>query len=77
MCFSSGSSLYNKLKRYILKEEELRDNCFPRSMEDKPGTAVFYATQRGTSSKKGMFFSIAFTEAFLFYNTETYALENI
>ncbi|CAH1773803.1 unnamed protein product [Owenia fusiformis] len=37
-----GSELYNRLQPYLLTEEQLRENGFPRPNPDKAGAALFY-----------------------------------
>ncbi|XP_055514525.1 RNA exonuclease 1 homolog [Leucoraja erinacea] len=37
-----GASLYNRLSEYILTEDQLRENCYPRPHAEKPGVAVLY-----------------------------------
>ncbi|XP_028672453.1 RNA exonuclease 1 homolog isoform X1 [Erpetoichthys calabaricus] len=43
----TGASLYRKLKPYIMTEEQLQENGYPRPNPDKPGKAiVFTATEK-------------------------------
>ncbi|XP_059847067.1 RNA exonuclease 1 homolog [Hypanus sabinus] len=37
-----GAVLYNRLSEYILTEEQLQENCYPRPHPDKPGVAVIF-----------------------------------
>ncbi|XP_007897136.2 RNA exonuclease 1 homolog [Callorhinchus milii] len=37
-----GASFYNKLKEYILTEEQLRENSYPRPHPEKPGVAMLF-----------------------------------
>ncbi|WAR24856.1 REXO1-like protein [Mya arenaria] len=43
-----GVELYRRLKPYILTEEQLRENNFPRPDPEKGGSAVFYGEQQYT-----------------------------
>ncbi|XP_051893991.1 RNA exonuclease 1 homolog isoform X2 [Pristis pectinata] len=37
-----GAVLYNRLSEYILTEEQLQENCYPRPHPEKPGVAVIF-----------------------------------
>ncbi|XP_060702379.1 RNA exonuclease 1 homolog [Hemiscyllium ocellatum] len=38
----TGIMLYKKLSEYVLTEEQLQENCYPRPHPEKPGVAVLY-----------------------------------
>ena len=38
----SGAELYSRLEKYILTEDELRDNGYPRPSEEAGGQVKFY-----------------------------------
>ena len=48
-----GTSLYEKMKKYIMKEDELRENGFPRKQEQQKGHAIIYGSQKATVSTIG------------------------
>ncbi|XP_069784832.1 RNA exonuclease 1 homolog isoform X2 [Narcine bancroftii] len=37
-----GAVLYNRLSEYILTEEQLQENCYPRPHPEKPGVAMLF-----------------------------------
>ncbi|XP_045158983.2 RNA exonuclease 1 homolog [Mercenaria mercenaria] len=47
----TGAELYKKLLSYVLTEDQLRENNFPRPDPDKGGTAIFYGEVK--KSQKG------------------------
>ncbi|XP_038632532.1 RNA exonuclease 1 homolog [Scyliorhinus canicula] len=38
----AGAMLYKRLTEYVLTEEQLQENCYPRPHPEKPGVAVLY-----------------------------------
>ncbi|XP_048416128.1 RNA exonuclease 1 homolog isoform X2 [Stegostoma tigrinum] len=38
----TGATLYKRLSEYVLTEEQLQENCYPRPHPEKPGVAVLY-----------------------------------
>ncbi|XP_033118618.1 RNA exonuclease 1 homolog [Anneissia japonica] len=41
-----GLALYNKLKKYMMSEQELKDNGYPRSDPDRSGKAIVYNEEK-------------------------------
>ncbi|KAG8595476.1 hypothetical protein GDO81_001530 [Engystomops pustulosus] len=50
----SGPLLYNLLKDYLLSEDQLTENGYPRPHPDKPGSAVIHCTATKTSGSDAL-----------------------
>jgi RNA exonuclease 1 len=47
----SGADLYKRLQQFVLTEDQLKENNFPRPDPVQGGTAIFYGEQK--KSQKG------------------------
>ena len=52
-----GADLYKRLQQFVLTEDQLKENNFPRPDPVQGGTAIFYGEQKTSQkgSTKGIF----------------------
>ena len=42
VCLPSGTTLYRKLKAYLMTDEQLQEHGYPRINPEAPGKAIIY-----------------------------------
>ncbi|XP_019645760.1 PREDICTED: RNA exonuclease 1 homolog [Branchiostoma belcheri] len=67
-----GAELYRHLLHYVLTEEQLKENGFPRPSVDKPGSAVLFKEQTKKSSDPTMKYCARCGKQFTVLNNNRY-----